>query len=64
MTYRTDDPIADFHRWDDEQQKQLEKLPKCKRCNHHIQQEDAVCIDGEYYCDTCLDGLRESIGDD
>lgn len=59
----TDDPIADFNRWDAEQERWLKKLPKCKRCGERIQQERAVCIDGGYYCDECLDEMRESIGD-
>ncbi len=59
----TDDPVADFMRHDYEQQKALARLPKCCRCLMPIQQDDAVCIDGEYYCDECLDSMREYIGD-
>ena len=63
--FRTDDPVADFNRWDADQQRKLKRLPKCARCGEHIQQEKAVCIHGvEYYCDECLDELRERIGDD
>ena len=58
----TDDPIADFDRYEAEKEKALKKLPKCTRCDEHIQQDKAVCIDGDYYCDECLDDMRESTG--
>jgi late competence protein required for DNA uptake (superfamily II DNA/RNA helicase) len=60
----TGDPLADFDRHDAEQQRKLEELPCCERCGYHIQQEKAVCIDGDYYCDDCLDEMRKPIGDD
>jgi len=63
--FMTDDPIADFNRYDAEQQARLKKLPICARCGEHIQQDKAVCIHGvEFYCDECLDELRERIGGD
>lgn len=62
--YRTDDPIDDFLQYDAEQQRKLERLPKCKICGYPIQQEDAVCIDGKYYGDDCLIDLRVTVGDD
>lgn len=64
MFFRTDDPIKDFENWDREQQKQLDKLPECARCDQPIQQEDAVRIGKKFYCDHCLAEMRESIGDD
>ena len=64
MFYRTDDPIADFDRYDAEQSEWLKKLPKCERCGEPIQQEDVVHIDDKYYCDGCLAEMREWIGDE
>ena len=58
--YITDDPIADFNRHDAEQQKLLERLPKCCCCDEPIQQEQAVRIDGRWYCDGCLQDMREN----
>ena len=58
---RSDDPVADFERHDREQQRKLEKMPVCKECGEHIQQEDAVLLDGNWYCDDCLFDLRTSI---
>lgn len=59
----TDDPIADFERHDARQQKLLERLPICHRCKERIQQDKAVCIDGDWYCDECLDDMREDTED-
>ena len=63
MFYRTDDPLADLRRWEEEQEKKLKRLPLCICCEEHIRQDDAVCIDGDYYCDECLADMRERIGD-
>lgn len=57
----TDDPIADFNRYDSEQQKYLKKLPVCCGCGEPIQQDDAVCIDGDWFCDDCLNDMRQHI---
>lgn len=57
------DPYADFDRWDAEQERRLARLPKCTVCGEPIHQEDAVCIDGKYYCDDCLDEMRVTIGE-
>jgi len=57
-------PINDFLAHDDEQEEQeeqLAKLPRCADCGEHIQQESAVNIGGDLYCDSCLDAMRESI---
>ena len=50
----TDDPLRDFENWDAEQEEALSKLPICEICEEHIQQETAICIDGKWYCDHCL----------
>lgn len=64
MFIRTDDPLADFDQYEYEKQRWLKKYPKCTSCTQHIQQPNAVCIDGKYFCDECLEDLREVIGDD
>lgn len=53
MIYRTDDPLADFHRWDSEQERLRNRLPKCFVCGKRITDEKAYCIDGIYICDDC-----------
>lgn len=57
----TDDPLADFHRYDSEQEEKLEHLPRCGYCNEPIQQEMAVHIENDWYCDECLELMREYI---
>ena len=58
MFYRTDDPIADHYRYEQEQERALARYPKCAICGEPIAQEEAVLIDGKYYCDECLDESR------
>jgi formylmethanofuran dehydrogenase subunit E len=53
--YRTDDPIADFKRWDREQTKMLEKLPVCVHCGEPIHEKTVIVFDGECVCEYCLD---------
>ena len=50
-----------FERHDAEQERQLRKLPICCVCKDHIQQTDAVRISGDWYCDGCLEDMREEI---
>lgn len=59
----TGDPVKDFEKHDAEQQEKLKKLPTCTLCDEPIQQENAVCIKGKWYCDECLEAHRESTGD-
>ena len=54
MFYRTDDPLADFNRWDAEQQAALDKLPKCTECDEPIQDEHCYEINDELICEQCL----------
>ena len=42
-------------------EKILARLPKCCLCGEPIQQEDAVRLGNDWYCDDCLDDSRESI---
>lgn len=63
--YRTDDPIADYDRYDRERTKWLESKPKCSECGEHIQEDTAVhiynvIIGDRWYCDDCLRNMRES----
>ena len=59
--YYSDDPGRDFDRWDRAQAKLLERLPVCECCGDPIQQDDAVRIGGAWYCDDCIDDMREPI---
>lgn len=46
---------------DDEQEAKLRRLPVCCDCKDHIQQESAVRINGKWFCDRCLEDMREEI---
>lgn len=50
----TDDPVADFNRWDAEQNRRLEQRPVCADCEQHIQDETAYFINGEWVCRNCM----------
>jgi formylmethanofuran dehydrogenase subunit E len=58
MMYRTDDPIADFHRHDAEQYKSLESSECCDKCGDVIQDDHYYNIDGQIYCPSCIDDCR------
>lgn len=53
--YKSGDPVADFTRYDAEQQKELEKLPVCSHCDEPIQDDYLCDIDGTIYCLECFD---------
>lgn len=59
----TNDPAKDYDRWCNEQDKLLERRPCCCLCEEHIQDDSAVYIDGDWYCDACLDANRKWIDD-
>lgn len=60
--FRTDDPIADFHRHDAEQCEELSKRPKCDLCHEYVQDEDYYNIGGTIHCEDCLnDNYRMSV---
>lgn len=59
--YRTDDPVADFLRYDAEQQRKLKEHPVCCECGEHIQTETAYRIDGDWVCDYCMEQHREAV---
>lgn len=64
MITPTDDPIADYNRYCDEQDKLLKRLPKCDRCKHRIQDDDYYYIDEETLCEGCVkEKYRKSVDD-
>lgn len=50
----TDDPVADFNRYDAEQTRMLARLPKCSECDEPIQDEDCYEFNDELICEQCL----------
>lgn len=51
---RTDDPHADFDRWDAGQEKWLARLPRCSECGEPIQDDFFYLINDEPVCEECL----------
>lgn len=50
----TDDPVADFLRYDREQQTEEDRRPKCDNCGEPLY-EYAYLIGGDLICQECLD---------
>jgi formylmethanofuran dehydrogenase subunit E len=62
--FGTDDPIADFERYDAEQQKKLSRLPRCCCCGEPIQDDFYFDLGDEIYCEECLkEQFRKSTED-
>ena len=60
--FRMGDPLDDFTRLDREQEKRLERLPKCDQCGEPIQGEHCYKIHGETLCEECMnDRYREDV---
>jgi hypothetical protein len=58
----TDDPIADFHAYDREQQAKLDKLPVCSDCDCSIQGK-YYYINGECICEDCIEDYERNTED-
>ena len=52
--FRTDDPIADFHRHSDKQERWLSRRPVCCECSDPIQGDEIYDFDGKLICPACL----------
>ena len=61
MNLYTDNPILDAERHYNEQERRLRKLPICRNCKEHIQQEKAVRTEKGWYCEDCEDAAWETI---
>ena len=53
MTY-TDDPVADFERYDAQRQRELAKLPMCSECGQPITDEYCFEVNDELICESCI----------
>jgi formylmethanofuran dehydrogenase subunit E len=63
MLYRTDNPIADFHRWDAEQNNWIATRPVCADCGEAIQEDYYYLINDEAICPNCIEAYRHGIDD-
>jgi formylmethanofuran dehydrogenase subunit E len=60
----SDNPIADFLSYDAEQESKREKMPVCSVCGEHIQDDFLYDIDGEIFCEECLNENFRKCTDD
>lgn len=61
LMYYTDNPLADFERYDADQHSQLERRPVCADCGHHIQDETAYYINSEWICMDCMSSYEREV---
>lgn len=64
MFSRTDDPIADFNRYEEERQAKLEKLPKCDECGEYIQDDCLYEFNDTLICEECLKDNHRKLTED
>jgi len=57
----TDEPIKDFNAHEAMQKALLEKMPKCDFCGEHITDDYYYDMNGEIYCERCMDYNRKPI---
>lgn len=55
MPFRTDDPLADFSRWERQKEQQTAKRPLCSYCDEPITDDVAYYIEGEWICEYCME---------
>lgn len=62
--FYSDDPVADFNRFDAEQEKAMQKYPECADCGKRITDDFYYEIDGETLCEECMnDKYRKWVDD-
>lgn len=62
--FRTDNPHADFDRWEAEREAELERLPECTYCGDKIQDDYLYEINDELICERCLrENFRKETND-
>lgn len=62
MAYQyTDDPARDWDAYCEEQERKAKKLPICSQCGERIYDDYVYVIDGELYCEDCIDECREPV---
>ena len=62
--FYSDDPVADFHHYDNAKQRRLKQRPQCSECEHHIQEEELFEFDGKLICLDCLNNNHKKPTED
>lgn len=63
MPYITDDPAADYSRYEAEQEREMERLPICHDCGEPITGEILYQINDEYICPECMSAYVRYVDD-
>lgn len=64
MPFYSDNPVADYDRYDAYLARQEARLPVCDDCDKPIHGDDYYEIDGEILCEECMkDRYRRSVAD-
>lgn len=56
--FRSDDPVRDWDRYCEYQEREMSRYPRCAKCGERILDEYCYEEDGEYFCDDCFDKLH------
>ena len=60
---RTPDNYDIWEAHDIEMERRRARRPVCECCGEHIQDETAFLINGDWYCEKCMDNFRELVED-
>ena len=55
LSFRTDDPLSDYDRYEAECEAWLKSRPVCVKCREHIQDQYAYLTENGWICDDCAD---------
>jgi len=55
MFIRTDNPVADWDAYCAEEERELERLPKCSECGERITDDECWVVNDEIYCPECAE---------
>ena len=56
-------PIYDYMAYDAQNYKWAKKRPVCCQCGEHIQDEYGYDLNGDWYCEDCINSYRKWIDD-
>ena len=56
---KTEDPIRDYTRWDEEQFEKEQQLPVCCECGKRISDEFYYEIAGRVHCENCVEAAKK-----
>ena len=59
--YYSDNPIADFNRWDKENTDWRNSRPRCYYCEEPIQTDACYVVNGHKYCLDCSEAAAEAV---